>query len=387
MAIKMDKTTIIVCAVVGSLGVLSAILGFSAEGTKLTPYTIFVYGDDCIYPQNPAIGLGICAVIFLLAAQVTISAVGGCCGCCKSRSIPSGTKRIVGIVCAVVSWIAAVIAWALLIQGASWNANVVRVAAAPYCPYLKDGIFAGAGVLSLAATALGITSFIMLRRPQPVEAAATPAASVGGTPSRPGQQSPLNEVVMGRPLLPPPSKVPPTASHPQGNGVNGQQAPQDLQAPPLPPPAAQGNGPQAANQQFLPQGLPAAAVLAAAASCPPQEPGEQPPRPLGVAMGGQTQVQLPQVPVPNDSLQYAMPVPVPQLCAEIPVTPLAAPGPSQDNGLSTAIRNELARATIRFAGKAVEHAVFSNNAGDILSMVTDPTGVDVGATDNGVSAA
>jgi hypothetical protein len=36
MAGKMDKTTKIVLAVVGSLGVLSAILGFSAEGTKLT---------------------------------------------------------------------------------------------------------------------------------------------------------------------------------------------------------------------------------------------------------------------------------------------------------------------------------------------------------------
>jgi hypothetical protein len=32
----MDQTMIIVSAVVGSLGVLSAILGFSAEGTKLT---------------------------------------------------------------------------------------------------------------------------------------------------------------------------------------------------------------------------------------------------------------------------------------------------------------------------------------------------------------
>lgn len=36
---EMDKTVIIVCAVVGSLGVLSAILGFSAEGTKLTVST------------------------------------------------------------------------------------------------------------------------------------------------------------------------------------------------------------------------------------------------------------------------------------------------------------------------------------------------------------
>ena len=53
------------------------------------------------------------------------------------------------------------IAWALFIVGASWNANVVR-ADAPFCPYLKDGIFAGGGVLTLAATALGITSFIML---------------------------------------------------------------------------------------------------------------------------------------------------------------------------------------------------------------------------------
>jgi hypothetical protein len=32
----MDKTMIIVSTVVGSLGLLSAILGFSAEGTKAT---------------------------------------------------------------------------------------------------------------------------------------------------------------------------------------------------------------------------------------------------------------------------------------------------------------------------------------------------------------
>jgi fluoride ion exporter CrcB/FEX len=36
MAGKMDKTTKIVVAVVGSLGILSTIMGFSAEGTKLT---------------------------------------------------------------------------------------------------------------------------------------------------------------------------------------------------------------------------------------------------------------------------------------------------------------------------------------------------------------
>jgi hypothetical protein len=71
----------------------------------MQPYNILVFGDECIYPQNPALGLAISAAIFLLAAQVTSTAVGGCCGCCnKSRSNPSETKRIVGIVCAVVSW-------------------------------------------------------------------------------------------------------------------------------------------------------------------------------------------------------------------------------------------------------------------------------------------
>jgi hypothetical protein len=34
---------------------------------------------------------------------------------------------------------------------------------APICFYLKDGIFAGGAVLTLAATALGLTSFILLR--------------------------------------------------------------------------------------------------------------------------------------------------------------------------------------------------------------------------------
>uniref|UniRef100_A0A804Q304 Uncharacterized protein n=1 Tax=Zea mays TaxID=4577 RepID=A0A804Q304_MAIZE len=119
-------------------------------------------------------------------AQITFSAVGGCCGCCRSRAIPSETKRIVSIVCAVFSWIAAVIAFALFIQGAAWNANVVRVEQAPYCPYLKDGVFAGAAVLALAATALSITSFIMQRTQPAAAATATATASAVGTPNMPG---------------------------------------------------------------------------------------------------------------------------------------------------------------------------------------------------------
>ncbi|TVU19517.1 hypothetical protein EJB05_35668, partial [Eragrostis curvula] len=82
----MDKTVTTVSAVVGSLGLLSAILGFAAEGTY------------------PSAGLAVCAIIFQLAAQITISVVSGCFACCKSQAIPSETEGLVGIVCAVFSW-------------------------------------------------------------------------------------------------------------------------------------------------------------------------------------------------------------------------------------------------------------------------------------------
>jgi hypothetical protein len=45
--------------------------------------------------------LGICAVIFLLAAQITVTVAGVHF---KSRAVPSENKRIIGIVCGVVSW-------------------------------------------------------------------------------------------------------------------------------------------------------------------------------------------------------------------------------------------------------------------------------------------
>ncbi|KAM0832914.1 hypothetical protein ACQ4PT_064622 [Festuca glaucescens] len=104
MAGKMDQKTIIVLAVVGSLGVLSAILGFSAEGTKLTSWDVVCYYGQCYYRAKPARGLGVCAAIFLIIAQIIFAVVGGCCGCCNSLAIPSEKNRIIGVVCAVGSW-------------------------------------------------------------------------------------------------------------------------------------------------------------------------------------------------------------------------------------------------------------------------------------------
>ncbi|CAM0955360.1 unnamed protein product [Alopecurus aequalis] len=270
MATKMDRTMTIVLAVVGSLGLLSAILGFSAEGTKLTFSDLYWFDGLCYYPQNPSLALGVCAAIFLLIAQVTFAVVGGCCGCCKSRAVPSETNRVIGLVCAIVSWIAAVIAFSLLVDGVASNAVGEReTTTLGLCYVLKDGIFAGAAVLTLAATALGLTSYVLLRK-QPDAAA----------PKAGGEQLPAG-IAMGQPQFP--QQSPP----PQGNYPQYSPPPQSTygQSPnaQFPSPPAQGYGAYAPNQQFPPpaqgyasnQQFPPASPPPAAQGGPHAEPAPQ----------------------------------------------------------------------------------------------------------------
>ncbi|CAM0955359.1 unnamed protein product [Alopecurus aequalis] len=179
----MDKTIIIVLAVVGSLGLLSAILGFSAERTKLTISDVLVGDEECFYPHNPAFALGVCAAVFLAISQLMFGAIGGCC-CCMSRPIPSKIRRIIGVVCALFSWIAAAIAFSLFVKGASSNTEGRRKADNfGRCYFLKDGFFTGAAVLTLAATALAIISDVLLGRlPKPNAPAAAPQTEGGKLP-------------------------------------------------------------------------------------------------------------------------------------------------------------------------------------------------------------
>ncbi|RLM98781.1 hypothetical protein C2845_PM06G20650 [Panicum miliaceum] len=177
----MDKTLIIVCSAVGSLGVLSAILGFSAEGTKLTPYTILVYGDDCIYPQNPALGLGICAAVFLLAGQVTSTAVGGCC---KSRSIGDQADRRRRL-------------RRRLVVSGTVTAGDISLLHTTYISTFH--------MFRVMNTALGIASYVMTRKqrakapaPAPAPAKGEPkippgSSAQGNGPHAPNQESPATQ--------------------------------------------------------------------------------------------------------------------------------------------------------------------------------------------------
>ncbi|EEE63831.1 hypothetical protein OsJ_18655 [Oryza sativa Japonica Group] len=237
LAIKMDKTTIIV----------------SAVRCELDLYDLYYSSNS----SSAAVGLGVCGAILLVITQVTVAAIGGCCGCCKSRAIPSETKRIVGVVCAVFSWITAVIAFVLFLDGAIVESN---------CVLVRGGFFASAGVLTLITTALGMTSYFMLRA-QPDEPAA-PAARRPPGPAGGDEPTPIVGVPTAVPAgFPPPVSSPnpllvpvPAAQAPPNqqfaHPATSQALPHarfaDAAVPDPAPAAAQGYGSQASNQQHFP---------------------------------------------------------------------------------------------------------------------------------------
>ncbi|EAY98170.1 hypothetical protein OsI_20086 [Oryza sativa Indica Group] len=288
----MDKTTVIVSAVAASLGALSAILGFAADAAK---------HSDCA----SALGMAVAASIFLMMAKVTVAAGGGCR---ESRAVvPSATKRTVAVACAAISWIATVIAFVMfldtggisVVHGSSSRSAAaelgicaaiflmithVAMAAAGCCcrsfcipsetarvvcaitswivpvivfvlllhaaveesdcDKIHKGVYAGAGVLVLVSTVLGITSYLMLRtRPEPTPPIVVPMVIA----FQPVYPNPL--------LVPVPVQAPPPnqafahpATLPPQGGWYGQ-APNQQFAAPAP---AQGYGWQAPNQQHFP---------------------------------------------------------------------------------------------------------------------------------------
>ncbi|XBJ18236.1 hypothetical protein VPH35_009450 [Triticum aestivum] len=194
------KTGVIVLSVVVAVfGVASAVLGFIAEGTKLTPNDIKIISrNECVYPDNPAYTLGLVAALLLLVAQITASAVGGCCGCCKPRgagysgSKSSRSKRVIGLgaVLCLVSWIAALIAEWFFLQGAFGNAPMTRrIPQGQGCTYLKDGVFRMGAILSILATVLGIISYIVLYVAMAAASGAGTTATLGAVagPSAAGE--------------------------------------------------------------------------------------------------------------------------------------------------------------------------------------------------------
>lgn len=249
------------------------------------------------------------------------------------------------------------IAVVLLSEGASWNANVVRIGPAPFCPYLKDGILAGGGVLALVATALGVTSFVLLRS-QPAAGAPNgqqPAGIAIGHPqqyppaAKPSEQPPA--VASGQAHQPPSRpQVVPTVSHAQGYVHTPQMATPEFASH---PPQGYGSHHAPTNQQFaphLPQGLPAntaplAATAAAQSFAPPPQVAYAQPQQL-----------------PSYSPQYSPAVQPQAAYGQVPAVPPVVPSQGCDGGQTTGISTEgLLTAGAKLLMRVAEHSLSSHD--------------------------
>nr|XP_023901606.1 uncharacterized protein LOC112013444 [Quercus suber]POF20465.1 hypothetical protein CFP56_63883 [Quercus suber] len=154
----MERRVVVICAVVGILGLSSVILGFVAEATKIKMSQVTFNGFNCVRPQSPATALGLVAVLAIILAQIIISVATGCiCCCCKRGSHPNRSNWIKAQICFVFSWITVVIAAVVLLLASSYNSynSTVR------CYVTKPGVFAAGAILCLASVVLGLASYIL----------------------------------------------------------------------------------------------------------------------------------------------------------------------------------------------------------------------------------
>ncbi|XP_022995248.1 uncharacterized protein LOC111490852 [Cucurbita maxima] len=163
----MERRVLMVCSVVGLLGILSAVTGFVAEATRIKGSQVqFVSTSECAYPRSPAMGLGLTAAISLLIAQLIINVSSGCI-CCKRSPNPSNPNWKIALVSFVISWFSFVIAFLLLLTGAALNdqhggGTMYFGNYYYYCYVVKPGVFAGGAVLSFASVLLAIVYYLTL---------------------------------------------------------------------------------------------------------------------------------------------------------------------------------------------------------------------------------
>ncbi|KAL0317882.1 UNVERIFIED_CONTAM: hypothetical protein Sangu_2202500 [Sesamum angustifolium] len=117
----MERKVMIVCCVVGFLGLLSAVTAFAAEAKRIKGDQVqFPSPSECVYPRSPALGLGLTAAVALMIAQMIINVATGCV-CCRKGPHQSNSNWTLALVCFIVSWFTFVIAFLLLLTGAALN--------------------------------------------------------------------------------------------------------------------------------------------------------------------------------------------------------------------------------------------------------------------------
>ncbi|XP_078438486.1 protein MODIFYING WALL LIGNIN-1-like [Wolffia australiana] len=160
----MERKVVVVSVIVGFFILLSAVLGFAAEGKRIKASDVEVsVPGECIYPKSPALFLGLSSVVALIIAQAIISSVAGCI-CCRPRTAGSSSAWTVGLISFILSWITFVAAFLLLLTGTALNdqRGVERMYFGNYCYVVKPGVFSSGAVLAFISGSLGLVYYLSL---------------------------------------------------------------------------------------------------------------------------------------------------------------------------------------------------------------------------------
>ncbi|KAM4076915.1 hypothetical protein ACJW30_12G100300 [Castanea mollissima] len=153
----MELRVVVICAVIGVLGLSSVIMGFVAERTRIKDSQVMFDGFSCVRPHSPATALGLVALLAIILAQIIVSVATGCiCCCCKRGSHPNSCNWIIAQVCFVFSWITVVIAAVMLLLASSSYTSYKSTV--QYCYVMIPGVFAAGAILCLASVFAGGTS-------------------------------------------------------------------------------------------------------------------------------------------------------------------------------------------------------------------------------------
>eukprot|EP00249_Psilotum_nudum_P006158 c19497_g1_i2 orf=672-1211(+) len=127
---------------------------------------VMILGDECYYPSNPALALGLLAAISLLIGQVVANASGGCVCCCTNRAEPlSDPHKTIAVLCLVLSWVTFTNAFFLLGEGASRNSQRQYEGWEDNCYIVKPGVFAAGSVLAVITAVLSIVYYLLVASP------------------------------------------------------------------------------------------------------------------------------------------------------------------------------------------------------------------------------
>ncbi|KAE9593452.1 hypothetical protein Lalb_Chr19g0139871 [Lupinus albus] len=198
----MEKKVVVVSSIVIFLGLLSAATSFAAEATRIKRSQVQVNPPyQCVYPQSPAVHLGLTAAMALMVSQIIINVASGCICCRRTPQIPNSKWRV-ALLSFVLSWFTFVIAFLMLLTGAALNDqrnkdSVYFGFGDYYCFVVRPGVFAGAAILTLSSVAFGIVYYITLTEGKN-------GSNSGGDSSYPNQGG----IVMGQPQIPRQSQEP-----------------------------------------------------------------------------------------------------------------------------------------------------------------------------------